>query len=101
MEAESEFEVECVTEVASHTLRAGVSVSKRSVLAMKMEAQEHKSEFTDNIELENKTNKDVDRVYCPDEAGAISKRKRDDDQCMRTPVSPGSRRRWPSSRNSR
>ena len=35
MEAESEFEVECVTEVASHTLRAGVSVSKRSVLAIK------------------------------------------------------------------
>ena len=101
MKAASEFEVGCVKEVASPTLRAGVSVSKRSVLAMKMEAQEHKSEFTDNIELENKTNKDVDRVYCPDEAGAISKRKRDDDQCMRTPVSPGSRRRWPSSRNTR
>ena len=68
-----------------------------------MEAQEHRSEFTDNIELENKTNKDFDfnGVYCPDEAGASSKRKRDDDQCARTTVSPGSRRRWPSSRNSR
>ena len=50
MKAASEFEVGCVKEVASPTLRAGVSVSKRSVLAMKMEAQESKSELTDNIE---------------------------------------------------
>jgi hypothetical protein len=71
----------------------GVSADKRSVPVMKVESQEHKSEFADTIESENETSKDNDddEVYCPEEAGANSKRKRDDDGCLETSWSPGSR----------